>query len=74
MQHAKLLILKSTGRICYPFPMQSTQVGQIPRGYQRVFIPFTELEKRNSRGTGHIQVIRDSKLEAVKEKRLNLRA
>lgn len=74
MNSPKMFTLRKNGRICYPFPLQSTQVEQIPNGYQRVFIPFTSAEKLNSFKTGHIQVVRDSNLIPVKEQRLKIRA
>lgn len=42
---------------------------QAPRpwqaGYERVMIPYTDEEKRTSKGTHHIQVVRSSKLLKV---------
>lgn len=74
MKSPKMFTLRKNGRVCYPFPLQSTQVEQIPNGYHRVFIPFTSAEKLNSFKTGHIQVVRDSNLIPVKEQRLKIRA
>lgn len=74
MKSPKMFTLRKNGRVCYPFPLQSTQVDQIPNGYQRVFIPFTSAEKLNSFKTGHIQVVRDSNLIPVKEHRLKIHA
>jgi hypothetical protein len=69
-----MFTLRKNGRVCYPFPLQSAQVEQIPDGYQRVFIPFTQTEKMNSKKTGHIQVIHNRNLIPVKEHRLKIHA
>lgn len=74
MNSPKMFTLRKNGRICYPFPLQSTQVEQIPNGYQRVFIPLSEEEKVNSKKTGHIQVVRNSNLIAVKDRRMSIHA
>lgn len=70
----KILKLKKSGRVCYPFPWHNSQKPQ-PWGpaYQRVLIPFTEVEKRNSKKTCHIQIVANSKLEEVRESRLTVR-
>ena len=60
--------LKATGRIAYSFPWESakTPCPWNQSKYERVVIPFTEIEKRNSGKKVHIQVVRRDKLELVK--------
>lgn len=60
--------LKSTNRVAYSFPWESakTPCPWNQSQYERVVIPFTELEKRNSTKRVHIQVVRRDKLELVK--------
>lgn len=61
--------LKTTGRACYPFPWESAKA-PCPwdkSQYERVVIPFTELEKRNSNKSIHIQVVRRDKLILSKD-------
>ena len=70
----KILKLKKSGRVCYPFPWHSSQKAQPwPNTHQRVLIPLSEKEKINSKKTCHIQIIANSKLEEVRESRLTLR-
>ena len=58
-----------TGRVAYDFPWESSKV-TCPwdaHRYARVVIPFTAAERRNSRGTCHIQVVKRCNLELLKE-------
>ena len=61
--------LKSTNRACYAFPWESqkTPCPWDRSQYERVVIPFTEIERRNSSKTVHIQIVRRDKLVLMKE-------
>lgn len=64
--------LKPSNRACYAFPWESQKV-PCPwdrSQYERVVIPFSEKEKTNSTKRVHIQVVRRSKLELVKQPKL----
>lgn len=70
----KILKIKKSGRVCYPFPWASKHA-PCPwdtAKYTRVVIPFTEVEKRNSAKSVHIQVVANYKLEEVRESRLTV--
>lgn len=60
--------LKSTKRVAYSFPWESakTPCPWNQSQYERVIIPFTDIEKRNSIKKVHIQIVRRDKLELVK--------
>lgn len=65
---------KKTGRACYPFPWESHKL-PCPWNagtYERVVIPFTDDERRNSRKTVHIQIVRREQLELIKPVRLKI--
>jgi len=67
--------LKSTNRVAYAFPWESAKA-PCPWNqsqYERVVIPFTETEKRNSNRKVHIQIVRRDKLELMKTNGLRLR-
>lgn len=65
---------KKTGRVCYAFPWES-QKAPCPwnqQAYERVVIPMTDTEKRNTRKTVHIQIMRRSNLQVMREPRLRV--
>lgn len=65
-----LFKLKSSGRVCYPFPWESRATPQPWKpGYMRVMIPLTQSERRNSQKKCHTQIVRNENLEKVKEVR-----
>lgn len=69
----KDLLQLSDGRVCYPFPWESTKTEQPWRnGYSRVMIPLTETEKINSNKKCHVQIVRNNKLSKVREVRITL--
>jgi len=70
----KIYTHKKTGRACYSFPWES-KAAPCPwnrEKYERVVIPFTSSEKRNSRKSVHIQIVRRDNLEEVKQPALRL--
>ena len=72
MNNNKLMkVHKKTGRICYLMPWKAKAPCPWKSGYERVLIPFTEKELRHAHPgkTCHIQIVRTSNLEAVKEVR-----
>lgn len=67
-----LKIIKS-GRVCYPFPWESSAVPQPwPQQHERVVIPLTAAERRNSTKKCHIQIVAKRNLSEVKEVRLSV--
>ena len=52
--------LKSTDKRIYPLP--NLAVSKLPEGYQRVAIPYSEIEQRNARNgyKCHLQVMHQS--------------
>lgn len=70
----KILKLKKSGRLCYPFPWESKQAvcPWNTATYTRVVIPFSESERRNSKKKSHIQIVANHKLETVRESRLTV--
>lgn len=71
---SRLLRIKKSGRACIQFPWESSQ---LPKpwndGYERVCIPLTPAERRNSNKKCHIQIVASRNLEVVKEPRYVLR-
>ena len=65
--------MKKTGRVCYPFPWESTKEPQPwKHGYQRVIIPLTAEEKKHSSKLIHMQIVRNDNLVKVQESRMAL--
>ncbi len=66
---------KKSGRICYAFPWASHKI-PCPWNagtYERVLLPLTESEKRNSQKKVHVQIFKRTNLEAVKPTVLAIR-
>ncbi len=62
------------GRVAYPFPWESSQLPQPWRaGYERVMIPLTASEQKNSNKKCHTQIVRKAHLTLIKERRLETR-
>lgn len=74
---AKTFKIKKSGRVCYDFPWQASKVTPQPwkGGYHRVVIPLTAAERKtaNHDTKCHIQIVKATNLEEVREARLALR-
>lgn len=70
-----IVTLAKSGRVVLPFPWENTKVSAPfnQQTHERVMIPFTAAELRNSRGKkAHVQVVRKRNLRYHKENMLVL--
>ena len=70
-----IVTLAKSGRVVLPFPWENTKVSAPfnQQTHERVMIPFTAAELRNSKGKkAHVQVIRKQNLRYHKENLLVL--
>lgn len=73
MNPKRILKIIKSGRVCYPFPWESSAIPQPwSQKHERVVIPLTAAERRNSTKKCHIQVVAKRNLSEVKEVRLSV--
>lgn len=73
MNAKRILKITKSGRVCYPFPWESSAIPQQwSQKHERVVIPLTAAERRNSTKKCHIQVVAKRNLSEVKEVRLSI--
>ena len=69
----RILKIVKSDRVCYPFPWESSQIPQPWKNtHERVVIPLTVAERRNSNKKAHIQIVAKRNLIDVREVRLEL--
>lgn len=73
MNAKRILKINKTGRVCYPFPWESSAIPQQwSQKHERVVIPLTAAERRNSTKKCHTQIVAKRNLSEVKEVRLSI--
>jgi len=73
MNAKRILKITKSGRVCYPFPWESSAIPQQwSQKHERVVIPLTVAERRNSNKKAHIQIVAKRNLVDVREVRLEL--
>lgn len=73
MHQRRILKINRTGRVCYPFPWESSAIPQPwSQKHERVVIPLTADERRNSTKKCHIQIVAKRNLSEVKEVRFSV--
>ena len=73
MNPKRILKITKSGRVCYPFPWESFAIPQQwSQKHERVVIPLTAAERRNSTKKCHIQIVAKRNLSEVKEVRLSI--
>lgn len=70
----RILKIVKSGRVCYPFQWESSAIAQPwPNTHERVVIPLSAAERRNSNKKAHVQIVAKRNLVDVREVRLELR-
>jgi hypothetical protein len=69
MNTSNMLVLRSTGRVCFNFPWQGEH-SACPWNqskYLRVMIPLNSVEARSSQKKVHVQIVRKDSINKVVE-------
>lgn len=73
MNSKRIIKITKSGRVCYPFPWESSAIPQPwSQKHERVVIPLIAAERCNSTKKCHIQIVAKRNLEEVKEVRLSI--
>jgi len=75
MRTDSLCYIRRTGRVVLPFPWITSSPCPWPQAtHQRVLIPLTEDEKRNSKKKVHVQIMRKDNLQYSNPPRIRIRS